>query len=111
MFQGAIDWLGQDRPTGLHGVCGGGPMETLPERVGPDPGDDRGRPVLRAWSWGLIVAVIRTAHDQQRVDRRKNPLLGLLNGICQIYTTVIRGTPMLGPAVHLDLRHLPLGPE
>ena len=44
---------------------------------------------------GLIVAVIRTAHDQQRVDRRKNPLLGLLNGICQIYTTVIRGTPML----------------
>lgn len=44
---------------------------------------------------GLVVAVIRTAHDQQRMDRRKNPLLGVLNAVCQVYTTVIRGTPML----------------
>lgn len=44
---------------------------------------------------GLVVAMIRTAHDQQRVGRRKNLLLGLLNIICHIYTTVIRGTPML----------------
>ena len=43
---------------------------------------------------GLIVAVIRSAHDQQRLGRR-NVLLGVLNFICQIYTTVIRGTPML----------------
>nr|WP_325185213.1 amino acid ABC transporter permease [uncultured Oscillibacter sp.] len=43
---------------------------------------------------GLIVAVIRSAHDQQRLGRR-NILLGVLNFICQIYTTVIRGTPML----------------
>ena len=42
---------------------------------------------------GLVVAVIRTAHDQQL--GRKNPVLGLFNVICQIYTTVIRGTPML----------------
>ncbi|MCM1149144.1 MAG: amino acid ABC transporter permease [Butyricicoccus sp.] len=42
---------------------------------------------------GLVVAVIRTAHDQQL--GRKNPVLGLFNIICQIYTTVIRGTPML----------------
>lgn len=44
---------------------------------------------------GLIVAMIRTAHDQQRLGSRKNPLLGLANVLCQIYTTVIRGTPML----------------
>ena len=44
---------------------------------------------------GVLVAVIRTAHDQQRPGRRKNPLLGILNGICKVYTTVIRGTPML----------------
>ena len=44
---------------------------------------------------GVLVAVIRTAHDQQRPGRRKNPLLGIFNIICKIYTTVIRGTPML----------------
>ena len=44
---------------------------------------------------GLIVAMVRTAHDQQRLGRKKNPLLGLLNVLCHIYTTVIRGTPML----------------
>ena len=44
---------------------------------------------------GLMVAMVRTAHDQQRPGRRKNPLLGLLNILCHIYTTVIRGTPML----------------
>ena len=44
---------------------------------------------------GLAVAMVRTAHDQQRPGRRKNPLLGLLNALCQVYTTVIRGTPML----------------
>lgn len=43
---------------------------------------------------GVLVAVIRTAHDQQRPGTRK-PLLGIINGICQIYVTVIRGTPML----------------
>ena len=43
---------------------------------------------------GVLVAVIRTAHDQQRPGRR-NVLLGLLNVICKIYTTVIRGTPMI----------------
>ena len=43
---------------------------------------------------GLVVAMIRTAHDQQRPGR-KNVLLGIVNVVCQIYTTVIRGTPML----------------
>ena len=43
---------------------------------------------------GVLVAVVRTAHDQQRPGKR-NPLLGFVNGICQVYVTVIRGTPML----------------
>ena len=33
---------------------------------------------------GVLVAVVRTAHDQQRPGRRKNPLLGIFNIICKI---------------------------
>ena len=43
---------------------------------------------------GLIVALVRTAHDQQRPGRR-NLALGAVNLICKVYTTVIRGTPMM----------------
>ena len=43
---------------------------------------------------GVLVAVVRTTHDQQRPGRH-NPVLGFLNGICQVYTTVIRGTPIM----------------
>lgn len=43
---------------------------------------------------GVIVAVLRTAHDQQRRGKR-NPLLGIVNVICKLYTTIIRGTPMM----------------
>ena len=43
---------------------------------------------------GVVVAVIRTAHDQQRLGHR-NFALAVLNIICKIYTTVIRGTPMM----------------
>lgn len=43
---------------------------------------------------GVLVALIRTAHDQQRTGKH-NPILGFFNGICQVYVTVIRGTPML----------------
>ncbi len=43
---------------------------------------------------GILVAMIRTAHDQQRPGK-KNLILSLLNGICQVYVTVIRGTPMM----------------
>ena len=42
---------------------------------------------------GVIVALVRTAHDQQK--SKKNLLLGLLNGIFKIYVTIIRGTPMM----------------
>lgn len=43
---------------------------------------------------GVLVAVVRSAHDQRRPGRR-NPVLGVMNFVCKIYTTVIRGTPML----------------
>ncbi len=67
---------------------------------------------------GILVAMVRTAHDQQRPNlvsntkrfgyflhrlktkeavhvRFRNPLLGILNWLCQVYVTVIRGTPMM----------------
>ena len=43
---------------------------------------------------GVVVAVVRSLHDQQRLGHR-NPVLGVVNAVCQIYTTVIRGTPMM----------------
>ena len=43
---------------------------------------------------GVLVAVVRSAHDQQRLGQRSF-VLGVLNVVCKIYTTVIRGTPML----------------
>ena len=47
---------------------------------------------------GVIVAVIRTAHDQQRPGAG-NPIgrfiLGLINWVCKLYVTIIRGTPMM----------------
>ena len=43
---------------------------------------------------GSVVALVRVAHDQQRPHRR-NPVLGFFNAICKVYTTVIRGTPMM----------------
>ena len=43
---------------------------------------------------GIVVSLIRTAHDQQRPGHH-NPVLAVLNLICKIYITVIRGTPMM----------------
>ncbi len=43
---------------------------------------------------GILVAIVRTAHDQQRPGHR-NPLLSVLNAIFKVYITVIRGTPMM----------------
>jgi len=47
---------------------------------------------------GVIVAVIRTAHDQQRPGTGNiiaRSILGFANLICKIYVTIIRGTPMM----------------
>lgn len=43
---------------------------------------------------GILMAMIRTTHDQTRPCRR-NPLLKLLNAISKIYINIIRGTPMM----------------
>ena len=43
---------------------------------------------------GSVVALVRVAHDQQRPNH-KNPVLGFFNAVCQVYTTIIRGTPMM----------------
>ncbi len=47
---------------------------------------------------GIIVAVIRTAHDQMQESKRGGVagfLLGVLNTICRLYLTIIRGTPTM----------------
>lgn len=44
---------------------------------------------------GVAVAVVRTAHDQQRPGRPKNLALGVVNTIFKVYVTIIRGTPMM----------------
>lgn len=43
---------------------------------------------------GILVAVIRTAHDQQRPGKH-NFILGFFNFFCKLYVTIIRGTPMM----------------
>lgn len=43
---------------------------------------------------GCVVAMVRVSYAQQRKGH-KNPVLGVVNAVCQVYTTVIRGTPMM----------------
>lgn len=43
---------------------------------------------------GVVVAVIRSMHDQQRLGTR-NLVLGILNALCKVYVTIIRGTPVM----------------
>ena len=43
---------------------------------------------------GVLVAIIRSAHDQQP-EKKKGLPLKILNGICKVYLTVIRGTPVV----------------
>ena len=44
--------------------------------------------------FALVLAVIRSAYDQQP-EKKKGLPLKILNGICKVYLTVIRGTPMM----------------
>ena len=45
---------------------------------------------------GVLVAVIRSMYDQQSRSLGKvGGVLSFLNALCKIYTTVIRGTPMM----------------
>lgn len=42
---------------------------------------------------GMIVALIRSTHDSQ--SKAPNFILRILNAICKIYVTVLRGTPLM----------------
>ncbi len=42
---------------------------------------------------GLLIAIVRTTHDSQ--TKKPFILLRILNSICEIYLTIIRGTPMM----------------
>ncbi|MBO5364859.1 MAG: amino acid ABC transporter permease [Clostridia bacterium] len=47
---------------------------------------------------GVIVAIVRSSYDKTHHEMRKGAkksLFAVLNGICKIYLTVIRGTPVV----------------
>lgn len=44
---------------------------------------------------GVLVAVVRSSHDQLEAQHKSNTWLNIANGICKVYVTVIRGTPMM----------------
>ena len=43
---------------------------------------------------GMVIAVIRTAHDSRRAGKG-GIILNILNAVCKLYLTIIRGTPMM----------------
>lgn len=44
---------------------------------------------------GVLVAVVRSSHDQLEMDGKKNVVINILNKICNLYLTVVRGTPVM----------------
>lgn len=44
---------------------------------------------------GILIAVVRSAHDSQRPGKQSlgRVVLGIVNALCKLYLTVIRGTP------------------
>lgn len=44
---------------------------------------------------GVLVAVVRSSHDQMEIQHKSNGVLNVLNAICQVYLTIIRGTPVM----------------
>ena len=44
---------------------------------------------------GVLLAIIRSAHDQQQAGRGSHVVLNVLNAIAKVYLTVIRGTPTM----------------
>lgn len=54
--------------------------------------------VLIGIAVGALVAIVRSSYDKNHAEMRKGPgraLLGFFNGVCQVYLTVIRGTPVV----------------
>ena len=44
---------------------------------------------------GILVAIIRSSHDQISEQHQKNGLLSAANAVCKFYLTVARGTPVM----------------
>lgn len=44
---------------------------------------------------GILIAVVRSSYDQATDGRKPGKLLSFFNSICEIYLTVIRGTPVM----------------
>lgn len=55
--------------------------------------------VLIGFLLGFLIAVVRSTADKQKGTRKGNPflhfLLRFLNGICKVYLTIFRGTPVI----------------
>ncbi len=46
---------------------------------------------------GVVIAAVRASHDQQKGSLHGpiRVIMGILNAVCKIYVTVIRGTPVM----------------
>lgn len=44
---------------------------------------------------GVLIAVVRSSHDQLEMDGKKNAVVNVLNKFCNFYLTIIRGTPVM----------------
>lgn len=55
--------------------------------------------VLIGFLLGFLIAVVRSTADKQKDSKKGNPflrfLLRFLNGLCKVYLTVFRGTPVM----------------
>ncbi|MBR7133149.1 MAG: amino acid ABC transporter permease [Clostridia bacterium] len=56
--------------------------------------------VLLGIAIGVIIAIIRSTYDKNRTSLKKRGglgyiILGILNAVCKLYLTVIRGTPVV----------------
>lgn len=110
MFQGAIDWLDRIGPRVYTAFVEGDRWKLYLKGLGLTL-EMTVVALCFGLVLGLIVAVIRTAHDQQRVDRPEKSPAGAFKWDLSDLHHRHPGHPHAGPAVHLDLRHLPLGPE
>ncbi|MDO4488732.1 MAG: amino acid ABC transporter permease [Eubacteriales bacterium] len=44
---------------------------------------------------GVLVAVVRSSHDQMKAQHKSNKFLNFANVVCELYVTIIRGTPVM----------------
>ena len=82
MFQSLIDWLDRIGPRLHRAFIEGDRWKLYLQGLGTTM-ELTVVALIFGVLLGLVVAVIRSAHDQQRIGRR-NFLLGVLNVLCQI---------------------------